>query len=409
MKWTHSQLRRSRQRKRLSSKHNAATRSRRLWSKQLSQRRVNFAPIRRVFAAVRAKASRPLLAVTADVIFGLTHRIIDALHHLFACEGLDMNRHTLNARDIMCALRVMLADQPDVAKHAISELVRAITRVMSHARVDGPCRLSKAAHLYLPVNYFRAWLYRSRIAPRIGRAAPVAMAAAVEYMIMEMAELSKMRCEAEKKVPKNAMTATATVSPAAVPAAASVAPPTTVPALIPPSLSWSLVPIGVLDFFRGVGADEEMESMIRAWTVKGMYVAPGAFASTRKSQTIAGKVYRNRGHGMKKGVKAQRMERLVNDRSLHCIPHSAFSRWVRGELAAQSASLTFTESTVDALQTAAENHAASLLSAASALAAHAGRDMVKPEDFRIMQTMDAIRGVVPLVRVVKASSAAANV
>ena len=246
------------------------------------------------------------------------------------------------------------------------------------------------------------------------------MAAAVEYMIMEMAELSKTRCEAEKKVPKtralqaakDATTATATVSPVALPSSTAAVPAATTvtpPAPIPPSLSSSLVPVGVLDFFRGVGADEEMESMIRAWTVKGMYVAPGAFASTRKSQTIAGKVYRNRGHGMKKGVKAQRMERLVNDRSLHCIPHSAFSRWVRGELAAQSASLTFTESTVDALQTAAENHAASLLSAASALAAHAGRDMVKPEDFRIMQTMDAIRGVVPLVRAVKASSAAANV
>jgi len=101
------------------------------------------------------------------------------------------HKATISSREIQTAVRLVLPGE--LAKHAVSEGVKAVTKYTSgHPSKKGK-KVSKSAKagLQFPVTRFKTILQKH--APkgaRIGEGAPVYLAAVMEYLTAEMMELS---------------------------------------------------------------------------------------------------------------------------------------------------------------------------------------------------------------------------
>lgn len=102
-------------------------------------------------------------------------------------------KKTLNSRDIMSAVRLVLPGE--LKKHAVADGIKAVTKFTSAtAEAIGKEKklykgTSDKAGLKFPVPYFRSILIQqSRM--RVGKGAPIFLAAVVEYIASELLELA---------------------------------------------------------------------------------------------------------------------------------------------------------------------------------------------------------------------------
>ena len=99
------------------------------------------------------------------------------------------HKKTISSREVQTAVRLVLPGE--LAKHAVSEGTKAVTKYTSHSPRKGK-KVSKSwrAGLQFPVSRFKTILQKH--APRgfrIGEGAPVYLAAVMEYLTAEMLEL----------------------------------------------------------------------------------------------------------------------------------------------------------------------------------------------------------------------------
>lgn len=135
-----------------------------------------------------------------------TVRIMDALvHWLVERIVAEVNTllqqtrmHTVTSRDIQTAVRLMFPGE--LAKHAVSEGTKAVTKYNASQSLVGRAaektektHMSSANHaglIFNPARFTR--MLRAQVAggPRIGRGAPIYLAAVAQYLVMEVLELA---------------------------------------------------------------------------------------------------------------------------------------------------------------------------------------------------------------------------
>merc|ERR1711879_42388 len=114
-------------------------------------------------------------------------------------------KKSLTSREIQTATRLILPGE--LAKHAVSEGTKAVTKFNC---VDGG-RQSKSARagLQYPVGFFHRYL-REKTKLRVGKGAPVYLAAVMEYLSAEVLELAGNAARDNKKariIPRHIMLA----------------------------------------------------------------------------------------------------------------------------------------------------------------------------------------------------------
>ena len=110
---------------------------------------------------------------------------------------------TLSSREIQTAVRLILPGE--LAKHAVSEGTKAVTKYTANAGKGGrkgakkPTSRSAKAGLQFPVSRVHRFLKSGKHAKRYGAGAPVYLAAVLEYMAAEVLELAGSAARDNKK------------------------------------------------------------------------------------------------------------------------------------------------------------------------------------------------------------------
>lgn len=98
-------------------------------------------------------------------------------------------KSTLSSREVQTAVRLLLSGE--IAKHAVSEGTKAVTKYTSSDRIKGTQQSrSQRAGLSFPVGRISRYFRRARYAARVGAGAPVYLAAVLEYLAAEILELA---------------------------------------------------------------------------------------------------------------------------------------------------------------------------------------------------------------------------
>ena len=110
---------------------------------------------------------------------------------------LSMNhRSILGAREVQTATRLVLPG--DLAKHAVSEGGKAVAR--SNAEGNETKTRSQAAGLVFPVGHFHCLLREGPYSYHVQNRAPIFLAAVIEYLNVEIMELSGNAARDNKKI-----------------------------------------------------------------------------------------------------------------------------------------------------------------------------------------------------------------
>ena len=133
--------------------------------------------------------SNKAMAVMNDLVVDLYVRVEREAVHLAEIN----NRATLNSREIQTAVRLVLPGE--LAKHAVSEGTKAVTKFSSSA---GGSKSNRAG-LQFPVGRIHT-LLKTRIKQRVGAGAPVYLAAVMEYIAAEVLELGGNASRDNKRV-----------------------------------------------------------------------------------------------------------------------------------------------------------------------------------------------------------------
>jgi len=134
------------------------------------------------------------MQILNDYVFDLLKRIGEEARTL--CEL--FSKKTLSSREIQTAVRLCLPGE--LAKHAVSEGTKAVTKFYSSEHSGGgKTTKSFRAGLQFPVGRIRTYLKNGKFADRIGKGAPVYLAAVVEYMAAEVLELAGNAARDNKK------------------------------------------------------------------------------------------------------------------------------------------------------------------------------------------------------------------
>lgn len=109
---------------------------------------------------------------------------------------------TLSSREIQTAVRLMLPGE--LAKHAVSEGTKAVTKFSSTSGTDGgeddtSTTPSAKAGLQFPIGRIGRYLRQGKYATRMGAGAPVYLAAVLEYLCAEILELAGNAARDNKK------------------------------------------------------------------------------------------------------------------------------------------------------------------------------------------------------------------
>jgi len=105
-------------------------------------------------------------------------------------------RSTVSSREIQTAVRLLLPGE--LAKHAVSEGTKAVTKYTSSKRDLSKTRSSRAG-LQFPVGRVHRLLRKGNYAERVGAGAPVYLAAVLEYLCAEILELAGNAARDNKK------------------------------------------------------------------------------------------------------------------------------------------------------------------------------------------------------------------
>jgi len=109
-------------------------------------------------------------------------------------------KHTITSREIQTAVRLLLPGE--LAKHAVSEGTKAVTKFTSSLGTGNSGKAITAsfrAGLQFPVGRIRGMMKKKCGAYRIGKGAPVYLAAVLEYLCAEILELSGNASRDNKK------------------------------------------------------------------------------------------------------------------------------------------------------------------------------------------------------------------
>jgi histone H2A len=106
-------------------------------------------------------------------------------------------RKTMTSRDVQTATRLLLP--MELAKHAVSEATKAVTKYNSSLANKSTGSRSKRAGLSFPVGRIHRILRDGAFTTRIGGGAPVYLAAVLEYLSAEVLELAGNAAKESKK------------------------------------------------------------------------------------------------------------------------------------------------------------------------------------------------------------------
>jgi len=139
--------------------------------------------------------SRKAMLVMNDFVIDIIKRVGEEARNL--CEL--FQKKTLTSREIQTAVR--LTFKGELAKHAVSEGTKAVTKFTASDKMSGGGKttMSLKAGLQFPVGRIRTFLKTHHYADRIGRGAPVYLTAVTEYMVAEVLELAGNASRDNKK------------------------------------------------------------------------------------------------------------------------------------------------------------------------------------------------------------------
>ncbi|KAL6063425.1 Core histone macro-H2A.1 [Balamuthia mandrillaris] len=152
------------------------------------------------------------MSIMDSFVRDIAYRVLQEVTTLLEHTG----KNTISSREIQTAVRLILPG--DLARHAVSEGTKAVTKFQSTLRSDGGSSYSPAKQwqlfssswvkklpllsylalnflasflfvLQFPVSRVRSWLQACSSA-RIGKGAPVYLAAVLEYVCAEVLELA---------------------------------------------------------------------------------------------------------------------------------------------------------------------------------------------------------------------------
>eukprot|EP01087_Luapelamoeba_hula_P006278 TRINITY_DN1634_c0_g2_i2.p1 TRINITY_DN1634_c0_g2~~TRINITY_DN1634_c0_g2_i2.p1 ORF type:complete len:235 (-),score=28.76 TRINITY_DN1634_c0_g2_i2:89-751(-) len=126
--------------------------------------------------------SAKAMAIMDSFIKDLMDRVIKEAVEL--CDMGATARMTLSSREVQTAVRLVLPGE--VAKHAVSEGTKAVTKCMAGGK-GAPT--SKKAGLQFPVARVKAAM-KAKTNKRIGAGAPVYLTSVLEYLCAEVLELA---------------------------------------------------------------------------------------------------------------------------------------------------------------------------------------------------------------------------
>jgi histone H2A len=147
--------------------------------------------------------SNKAMAVMNDITWYCFRNITAQAEELSAKE----KRLTLTSREIQTAVRLILPGE--IAKHAVSEGTKSVTKFQSHlsdrtSKVSGEKKgptLSKTSQAGLQFPVGRITRYMKEVSQyRVGSGAPVYLAAVLEYIVAEVLELSGNAARDAKRV-----------------------------------------------------------------------------------------------------------------------------------------------------------------------------------------------------------------
>ncbi|KAL6063426.1 Histone H2B type 1-A [Balamuthia mandrillaris] len=130
------------------------------------------------------------MSIMDSLVRDMADRVLQEVTTLLEHTG----KNTISSREIQTAVRLILPG--DLALHAVTEGTKAVTKFKSTLRSDGgssycpdDSNYSFRSGLQFSVDQVRSWL-QSCSRARIGKGAPVYLAAVLEYVCAEVLELA---------------------------------------------------------------------------------------------------------------------------------------------------------------------------------------------------------------------------